>query len=49
MDETLNEYHIHLLNNLYHPELIEKWKQNLDSAAYEKYLNQDVKLPPNKK
>ena len=49
MDEPLNEYHIHLLNNLYHPELIEKWKQNLDYDAYEKDLNQDVKLPPNKK
>ena len=30
---------------LYHPALIEEWEKNLDAAAYEKYLNQDVNIP----
>ena len=33
------------MNNLDHTALIEEWKQNLDAAAYEKNLNQYVKIP----
>ena len=32
-----------------HPEFIEERKQNLDAYAYEKNLNQDVKIPIIKK
>ena len=45
IDTIFDEYHIPLLNYLDHPALIEEWKQNLDSAAYETYLKQYVKLP----
>ena len=37
------------MGNMYYPVLIEKWKQNIDAAAYEKNLNQDVKIPSFKK
>ena len=37
------------MEDLYHPALIEKWKQNIDAAAYEKNLNRDVKIPSIKK
>ena len=33
------------MEDLYHPALIEEWKQNIDAAAYENNLNQDVKVP----
>ena len=37
------------MNNLDHPTLIKERKQNIDAGAYEKNLNQDVKLPSIKK
>ena len=37
------------MDYLDHPALIEEWKQNLDTAAYEKNLYKDVKLPSIKK
>ena len=37
------------MDYIYHPALIEEWKQNLDAAAYEKNLNQDIKVPSIKK
>ena len=33
------------MENIDHPAFIEEWKQNLDTAAYEKNLYKDVKLP----
>ena len=33
------------MDDLYHPAFIEEWKQNIDAAAYENKLNQDVKIP----
>ena len=30
-------------------ELIKEWKQNVDAAAYENNINQDVKIPSIKK
>ena len=37
------------MNNLDNTALIEEWKQNFDAAAYEKNLNQDIKIPSIKK
>ena len=37
------------MDDLDHPVLIKELKQNLDAAAYEKNLNQDVKIPSIKK
>ena len=37
------------MDNLDYPALIEEWKQNIDAAAYEKNLYQDLKLPSIKK
>ena len=37
------------MNNLDHLDLTEEWKQNLDAAAYETNLNQDVNIPSIKK
>ena len=38
------------MDNLDHPALIEEYRQNIDSAAYENNLKQDLKIPPiNKK
>ena len=37
------------MEDLDHPALIEKRKQNLDAAAYENNINQDVKIPSIKK
>ena len=34
MDELFDQYHILLLENIDHPTLIQKWKQNIDAAAY---------------
>ena len=36
------------MDNLEHPDLIEE-RKNIDAAAYEKNLNQDVKIPLIKK
>ena len=33
------------MDDLYHPAFIEEWRQNIDAAAYENKLNQDVKIP----
>ena len=37
------------MDNIDHRALNEEWKQNLDAAAYEININQDVKLPSLKK
>ena len=37
------------MDYLDNPDLIEECKQNLDAAAYENILNQDVKIPSIKK
>ena len=37
------------MKNIDHPALIEEWKKNIDAAAYEKNINQDVKIPSIKK
>ena len=37
------------MKNLDNTALIEEWKQNFDAAAYEKNLNQDIKIPSIKK
>ena len=39
MNEISDEYHLPLLKNIDHPTLIQKWKENLDAAAYGKKLN----------
>ena len=33
------------MEDLYHPALIEDWKQNINAAAYEKNLYKDLKIP----
>ena len=45
IDEIFIEYLVLIMDDLDHPALIEEWKQNLDAAAYEKNLNQYVKIP----
>ena len=37
------------MEDLDHPALNEEWKQNIDTATYEKNMNQDVNLPSIKK
>ena len=37
------------MDNIDHPALIEEWKQHIDAAAYEKNLDQYVKMPSIKK
>ena len=49
MYELFDEYHIPLLKDIDHPELIQQWRRNLDAAAYEKDLNKGIKIPPKKK
>ena len=49
MDKLFDEYHIPLLKYIYHLELIQEWKKNIDAAAYEKHLNKYIKLPSKKK
>ena len=39
MYEMFHQLHIPLLKDIDHPALIKEWKQNLVSAAYEKYIN----------
>ena len=39
MYELFHQYHIPLLKYIYYPALITEWKQNIDSAAYEKNIN----------
>ena len=43
------EYRVPTMESLDHPAFIEEQKQNLNSAAYEKNLYKDVKLPSIKK
>ena len=47
--QSFIKYLVTNLDDLDHPVLIEEWKQHIDVDAYEKYLNQDVKLPSIKK
>ena len=49
INEFFGKYHFPLIDYLDHPALIEEWKQNIDAAAYEKYLNRDLKLPSKEK
>ena len=35
--------------DLDNPALIKEWKQNINDTAYEKYINQDIKIPSIKK
>ena len=37
------------MDDLDHPALIEEWKKNVDAAAYENNLNQDINIPSIKK
>ena len=48
-EEEEEEYLVPIMENLDYPALIEEWKQNIDAAAYEKNLYQDLKLPSIKK
>ena len=34
-DELFGQWHIPLLKDMCHPELIQEWNQNIDAAAYE--------------
>ena len=43
------EYLAPVMDDLDHPALIEKWKQNLDATDYETNLYKNVKLPSIKK
>ena len=45
INDIFIEYNFPVMEYPDHPELIEEWKQNLDAAFYELFLNQDVKLP----
>ena len=49
IDGIFIEYLVPVMDNLDHTGLIEEWRQILDAAAYEKTLNQDVKLPSKNK
>ena len=42
------EYLFLIMDNLDHPVLIEEWGGNVHADAYEKNLNQDVKIPSTK-
>ena len=37
------------MDDIEHPALIEEWRQNIDADSYEKYINQDIKIPSIKK
>ena len=39
------EYRVHIMEDLYRNVLVEGWRQNLYATAYEKNLNQYVKIP----
>ena len=39
IDTIFDEYHVALLNDLYHTAFIEEWKQNLYAATYEFFFN----------
>ena len=43
--ELFIDHLVPIMGDLDHPDFIEERKQNLDAAAYEKNLNQDVKIP----
>ena len=49
IDKLLIEHLVPIMDDLYHPMLIEEWKQNINATAYENNLNQDVKIPSIKK
>ena len=49
MNELFHKYHIPLLKYIDHPVLITECKQNIDSSAYERYINKEIKLPSKKK
>ena len=49
IDKPFIEYFAPIMENIYHPTLIEEWRQNIDAAAYETKINQDVKIPAIKK
>ena len=36
IDDMFYQYHLILMKDIDHPELIQEWKQSLDSDAYEK-------------
>ena len=38
-NELFDEYHLPLLKDIDHPAFIEEWKQNIDTADYEKNQN----------
>ena len=45
IDYIFIEYLVPIVDYLDHPSLIEERKQNIDATAYEKNINQDVKMP----
>ena len=45
IDDFFLEYLVPVMEDVEYPALIEEWIQNLDAAAYEKYLYKYVKLP----
>ena len=49
MNALFDKYQISLFKNIDHLALIQEWKQNLDAAAYEKNVHQEIKIPPKKK
>ena len=49
LDELFIEYLVPIMDDLDHPELIEKWKKHIDADDYETNKNQDVKIPSMKK
>ena len=49
MNALFDKYQISLFKNIDHLALIQEWKQNLDAAAYEKNVHQEIKIPQKKK
>ena len=49
MVDIFIDYLVPIINDPYHPALIEERKQNINAAAYENNLNTDVKIPSIKK
>ena len=39
------EYLVHIMEDLDHTALIEEYTKDIDAAAYENNLNQDLKIP----
>ena len=48
-NELFDKYYLPLLKYIYHHQLIQEWKQNLDAAAYEMFLNKEIKQPQKKR